>query len=420
MSVPGVQTRSDASALTDTPPHELFLGRQPILDRKQNLAAFELLFRAGHFNGARFEEDFLASATVINHAFTELGLEEVVGKHPGFINLSAPLLMSDVIELLPPSKIVLEILETVKVNSDLIERCRALKAAGYTLALDDFRGHEREFTPLLQVVDIVKVDVQDLPPHQLEIVTHRLQQLEVKLLAEKVDSRTQAERCIELGYDLFQGDYFAKPSIITARRLSGSHAALMHLLEVLLAERTRDIDAVLSQYPQLEGALMRLARAIEHAEPFTAPAVRRPQRWLPLLIYMVSSAPGAEFPSPLLILAATRGKLMELLARALRAEDRGFQERAFLTGTLSLVNALLPARLTEILSTLPVADDVRSALLAREGELGALLAIVQALETAELAAIERALARVPTLDHGSVIKRQVEAMRWANLIGESG
>jgi EAL and modified HD-GYP domain-containing signal transduction protein len=111
---------------------------------------------------------------------------------------------------------------------------------------------------------------------------------------------------------------------------------------------------------------------------------------------------------------------MELLARALRAEDRGFQERAFLTGTLSLVNALLPARLTEILSTLPVADDVRSALLAREGELGALLAIVQALETAELAAIERALARAPTLDHSSVIKRQVEAMRWANLIGESG
>ena len=420
MSVPGVQTRSDTQPLRDAPARELFLGRQPILDRKQNLAAFELLFRAGHFNGAKIEDDLFASATVINHAFTKLGLEQVLGKHQGFINLSASLLMSDVIELLPPNKIVLEILETVKVTSALIARCRELKAAGYTLALDDFRGYEREFTPLVQVVDIVKVDVQDLPAHQLELTTHRLQQLGVRLLAEKVHSRSQVDRCLELGYELFQGYYFAKPSIITARRLSGSESALARLLDVLLAERSSDIDAVLSQYPQLEDALLRLARAIETAEPFAAPAVRRPQRWLPLLIYMVSSAPEAEFPSPLLILAATRGKLMELLARAIRTEDRGFQERAFLTGTLSLVNALLPARLTEIVSTLPVADDVRSALLTRQGELGALLALVQALETAELSAIELALSRVPALDHSLVINLQVEAMRWANLIGESG
>jgi len=419
MIVPGVQTRFDTPRSGESLTHELFLGRQPILDRKQNLSAFELLFRAGHFNGAKIEDDLFASATVINHAFTELGLEQVLGKHRGFINLSAPLLMSDVIELLPPSKIVLEILETVKVSASLIDRCRDLKAAGYTLALDDFRGHEREFTPLLQVVDIVKVDVQELPSHQLELATHRLQQLDVTLLAEKVDSRIQAERCLELGYQLFQGYYFAKPSVITARRLSGSEAALMRLLELLLAEGTGDVDAVLAQHPQLADALMRLARAIDSVESYGAPGVRRPQRWLPLLIYMVSSAPGAEFPSPLLILAATRGKLMELLARAVRANDRGFQERAFLTGTLSLVNALLPARLTEILSTLPVAEDVRSALLTRHGELGGLLAIVQALEIAELPAIEQTLSRIPALDHGRVINLQVEAMRWANLIAES-
>jgi c-di-GMP-related signal transduction protein len=419
MTVPSVQTRSDPQALSEARPQELFLGRQPILDRTQKLAAFELLFRSGHFNGAKFEDDLFASATVINHAFTELGLEQVLGRHQGFINLSAPLLMSDVIERLPPSKIVLEILETVKVSSSLIARCRELKDAGYTLALDDFRGHEREFTPLLQIVDIVKVDVQNLPPHQLELATHRLQQLGVRLLAEKVDSSSQFDRCLGLGYELFQGYYFAKPSIITARRLSGSEAALMRLLELLLADGSGDLDAVLAQHPQLGDALMRLARAIDTAEPFAAPGVRRPQRWLPLLIYMVSSAPGAGFPSPLLILAATRGKLMELLARAVRADDRGLQERAFLTGTLSLVNALLPARLTEILSTLPVADDVRSALLTRQGELGALLAIVQALETAELPAIEQALSRAPALDHGRVINLQVEAMRWANLIAES-
>jgi c-di-GMP-related signal transduction protein len=406
--------------MIDAPTQELFLGRQPILDRNQNLAAFELLFRSGHVNGARVEDDVSASATVINHAFTELNVEEVLGKHPGFINLSAPLLMSEVIELLPRNKVVLEILETVHVSDALIRRCVALKDMGYTLALDDFVGHEREFTPLLDVVDIIKVDVQRLSPDRLASVTERLARFNRKLLAEKVDSMEQADRCLALGYELFQGYYFARPSIITGRRLSRAEAALMRLLRLLLGEGKSGIDAVLAEHPELEETLARLARLVSANDPVGAPSVRQPQRWLPLLVYMVSSAPGAEVPSPLLVLAATRGKLIELLARALRLSDREFQERAFLTGTLSLINALLAARLPDILGTLPVAADVRCALLAREGELGALLALAEALETADLARIEHALDRVPGLDHSRVIGLQVEAMRWADSIGEPG
>lgn len=404
--------------MRDAPTQELFLGRQPILDRKQNLAAFELLFRSGQFNGATIEDDVFASATVINHAFTELGVEAVLGKHPGFINLSAALLMSEVIELLPRGKVVLEILETVKVSSGLIDRCVELKERGFTLALDDFVGHEREFTPLLDVVDIVKVDVNRLTPAALESVTRRLQRLDRKLLAEKVDSRELADRCMELGYELFQGYYFARPSVLTGRRRSGAESALMRLLRLLLGGGKDSVDAVLAEHPELTQSLSRLARLVTAGDALAAPTVRRPQRWLPLLVYMVSAAPGAEVPSPLLILAATRGKLMELLARALRPSDREFQERAFLTGTLSLVNALLAAPLSEILVALPVAEDVRSALLARDNELGALLGLVEALEVSELGLIERALDRVQGLDKGRVIGLQVEAMRWADSIGE--
>jgi len=406
--------------MTNAPTQELFLGRQPILDRSQSIAAYELLFRSGHFEGATFEDDVFASTTVINHAFTELGVEAVLGKHPGFINLSTALLMSDVIELLPRGKVVLEILETVKVSDVLINRCSELKARGYVLALDDFVGHEREFTPLLDLVDIVKVDVNRLTPQALEHVTRRLQHENRRLLAEKVDSREQADRCLELGYELFQGYYFARPSVITGRRLSRAEDALTRLLRQLLGGEKVGTDAVLQEHPELHDTLSQLAQLVTAGDAFGAPTVRRPQRWLPLLLYMVSGAPGAAVPSPLLILAATRGKLMELLARALRPGDREFQERAFLTGTLSLVNALLAAPLSEILGPLPVAEDVRAALLTRDGELGALLALVEALEASDLAVIERALGNVNGLDHSRVIGLQVEAMRWADTIGEPG
>jgi len=195
---------------------------------------------------------------------------------------------------------------------------------------------------------------------------------------------------------------------------------LTRLLRQLLGGEKVGTDAVLQEHPELHDTLSQLAQLVTAGDAFGAPTVRRPQRWLPLLLYMVSGAPGAAVPSPLLILAATRGKLMELLARALRPGDREFQERAFLTGTLSLVNALLAAPLSEILGPLPVAEDVRAALLTRDGELGALLALVEALEASDLAVIERALGNVNGLDHSRVIGLQVEAMRWADTIGEPG
>jgi c-di-GMP-related signal transduction protein len=410
--------------------HELFLGRQPILDRNQNLAAFELLFRSGHFNGAQIEDDVFASATVINHAFSELGVETVLGKHTGFINLSAPLIMSDVIELLPRNKVVLEILETVRVTDQLVQRCLELKRAGFTLALDDFTGREDEFKSLLDIVDIVKVDVQHMDDATLRETTHRLQQLPVRLLAEKVDSREQVERCLALGYELFQGYYFARPSIITGKRLGRAETALMRLLSLVLSDAdTPQIESVFGQNPDLGVNLIKLLNSVAVGgkdridslrDALTVLGRTQLQRWLQVLLFTLSSAPAAEFPSPLLILAATRGKLMELIAHGLRPADRDFHDKAFMTGILSLVNALLGMSMAEILGPMPVDEDVRYGLIRRSGPLGSMLLLVEALEESELMGIEKALAAVPGLEHRQVIGLQVEAMAWANSIGETG
>ncbi len=408
---------------------ELFLGRQPILDRNQNIAAFELLFRSGHVNGADVEDDVFASATVINHAFSELGVETVLGKHVGFINLSAPLIMSDVIELLPRNKVVLEILETVRVTDPLVQRCRALKQMGFTLALDDFTGREEEFRPLLETVDIVKVDVQHMDDAELAGVTAGLKPLGVQLLAEKVDNRPQVEHCIELGYELFQGYYFARPSIITGKRLSHAEVALMRLMSLVLSDaESGDIEAVFKQNPSLSVNLMKLvnsvavggnARITSLRQAITVLGRKQLQRWLQVLLFTLSSAPAAKFPSPLLYLAAARGRLMELMAQALTPRDPGVADRAFMAGILSLVNALLGMPMSEIISGMALDPGVRDALIDRSGPLGAMLLLVEALEESDLAGIEQALARVPGLDHGQVIGLQVEAMRWANSIGDA-
>ena len=104
---------------------EVFIGRQPILDRKHDLFAYELLFRSGRQkNEAHVHDDLAATASVISYAFAELGIEQALGPYKGFINCDATLLLSDIVEILPPDKIVLEVLETVEVTSEIVERCR--------------------------------------------------------------------------------------------------------------------------------------------------------------------------------------------------------------------------------------------------------------------------------------------------------
>jgi EAL and modified HD-GYP domain-containing signal transduction protein len=186
--------------VSDAAADQLFLGRQPILDREQRLHAYELLFRSGSRNFAEVTDGVQATATVIANAFSELGIEAALGSHRGFINVDEAFLFSDMLELLPRHAVVLEILETVPPTPAVVERCAALKAAGFTLALDDVIQLEPEFADLLALVEIVKVDIQPLSRVQLMQLVMKLKPLGKQLLAEKVDSREQMEQCLKLGF----------------------------------------------------------------------------------------------------------------------------------------------------------------------------------------------------------------------------
>ncbi|CAG0960699.1 partial Cyclic di-GMP phosphodiesterase CdgJ, partial [Rhodocyclaceae bacterium] len=244
---------------------EIFIGRQPILDREHKMFAYELLFRSGSKqNSANVQDDLAATASVINHAFAELGVEQALGPYKGFINCDENLLLSDILEVLPTDKIVLEVLETVEVTPQIVERCRELKTRGFTIALDDFVSYEDKFKPLLDLIEIVKVDLMPLDSAGLARTTEALKKWPtLKLLAEKVDSREQAQYCHDLGYGLFQGYYFAKPVIIAGRKLGHSQLALIRLLGLVLEDaESNELEGVFKHEPGLAMNLMRLTNSV--------------------------------------------------------------------------------------------------------------------------------------------------------------
>lgn len=199
-----------------TKPSDIFLGRQPILDRAQRVVAYELLYRnAPHQPAALVTDDLLATAQVIKLAFHDLGIRTVVGESRAFVNVCAESLMSRLVEALPPQQVVLEILETVAVDARIVQRCRQLKAKGYRLALDDFSCFDEAHEPLLDLVDVVKIDLSLVDSTNLCELVRRLKLRPARLLAEKVDSAERARECLRLGLDLFQGFFFSHPVVLS-------------------------------------------------------------------------------------------------------------------------------------------------------------------------------------------------------------
>ena len=404
---------------------EIFIGRQPILDRERQLYAYELLFRRGTQNSAEVTDDLAATATVLSHVFSELGLEAALGPYLGFVNLDARMLASDALELLPKEKFVLEVLETVDITPEVVRRCRELKDKGFTLALDDFVAFEEKHKPLLDLAGIVKVDLMGMEAGALERTVRALRPWKVKLLAEKVDDEAQVRVCRDLGFELFQGYYFAKPTIIAGKKLSHSELALIRLLGLILDDAdTPLIEDIFKQEPGLSLNLMRLTNSaaaglrqkitsLRHA--ITVLGRRQLQRWLQLLLFTNPAGGGAN---PLLQVAATRGRFLELVAGDM-GTSRDFEDRAFMTGIMSLMPALLHVPIGEIIATLNVAPDVRAALENRAGVLGRMLLLAEKQEEGDMDACFALVAELPGLDNERVNAILAQALAWANNIGQA-
>ena len=404
---------------------DIFLGRQPILDREQRIVAYELLFRSGDTAAAGVTDDMQATASVIHHAFSEMGVQTVLGTQLGFINVSADMLQSDLVELLPHTQVVLELLETIHITDAVIERCRELKQQGFILALDDFVFDE-SYRPLLALADIVKVDLLLHTQDELRAVVSQLKPWPVRLLAEKVDSAEQAAFCHALGFDLFQGYYFARPAVLSAKRTDPAQMALIQLLGLVMGDAdTPQIEQMFKQHPSLTYNLMRLVNSVASGVRRNIASVsqaimvlgrKQLQRWLQLLLFTLQA--GAPYPSPLLLLAATRGKMMELLAGK-QQRNADFCDEAFMAGILSLIDSLIGKPLADIVGELGLGERLTAALLRREGEMGGLLLLVESVEHPDIGRTLALLAQCGGLTLSDLTAAEIEAMSWANQVAEA-
>jgi len=151
---------------------EVFVARQPIFNTKQQLFAYELLYRSSRENAFDGADSTQATSHVISNSLLTIGLERLVHGRRAFINFDRNMLLNGYAAVLPRQTVVVEILENVEPDDEVIAVARQLKQQGYSLALDDFSCADG-YDELLKLVDIVKVDLRLTSPELRALFARR-------------------------------------------------------------------------------------------------------------------------------------------------------------------------------------------------------------------------------------------------------
>ena len=410
----------------------VFLGKQPILDRNQKLIAYELFFRSNERDEkADYSNDLTATANVIVNAYGHFGIQNILGDQRGFINVNRELILSDIVELLPSNHVVLELKSTDKFDDELIAKCKELRKRGHQCALDSVVTLNDEIQRILPVINIVKIDVSKLGKENLASLVSQYKRWPVLLLAEKVETPELAKECLALGFEMFQGYYFAKPENISGKRADPGKLSLLKLLQLVMSDSDiEEIDKEFKRQPGLSYNLLRMVNSAASGLPQKINSIKQSiallgrkqlQRWIQLLLYTnENSASGDDgMTNALLQTAATRGKLMELIAAVERPHDKTHQERAFMVGILSLLDTLLGIEMQQIIDKLSIPEDMSNALLGRSGRLGQELKLIEASETNKTEMVKSLLGELGFLSQSKLTDLELEALGWVNRIGET-
>lgn len=405
--------------------------RAPILDGDGLLRGFELHLREapladGDEPDARRQAD--AAAAQLLAALGASDVRTALAGHHGYLNVSRPLLFSDAIARLAPDRFYLEISPRETIDAELIARLVTLHAKRYRFVIDDMRQPDEAFAKLLPYAHAVKIDPARVAPELLERLTGALKSAGKLLIALNIETHEAFEQAKALRFDLFQGYFFARGSKNSARRVNAPRQALLNLLRLLSADPSvAQLEAELKLNPVLVMHLMRLANSGEMSigrkvatlrDAINATGTNRIARWTQLLLYADGRKVRLE-EDPLVQLAATRARFMELASAKLSQANRKVVDSAFLTGVFSLVDAVFGDTLENTLEVLTLASHIRAAILRREGQLGTLLTAMQALEHGDWEALDRASAALAPLTSGELAQLAITAAAWASTADQS-
>ncbi len=399
--------------------NDVFIARQPIFDKAQNIFGYELLFRSGleNFFDTNLDQDY-ASSKMLMDSLLIFGFDELTRGKMVFLNFTRKVLLSDITFLLPKQTTVVELLEDVEPDKEVISAFEKLKKKGYTLALDDFE-YQDKFLPLLNLTDIVKVDFTLTKGTERLNVIKKIDNPNIKYLAEKVETIEEFNQAKEMGYSYFQGYFFSKPVIVTGTDMPAYKLNFLQIIQELYNPNVSigNIEKILMRDVSLSYKLLRLINSaafslrkevysIRHA--LNLLGIDELKKWISL---MALSQVGDDKPEQLMITSVSIAKFSEIIAEKTR--NRNIKSNFFLAGLFIFIDGFLNRPMEEILKNVPIIDEIKEALLGKNNLYRKVLDLYLSYEKMDWENVTQICNDIK-IKPDEIFEYYMEAITWAN------
>ncbi len=390
-----------------------YVARQPILDLRGRVHGYELLFRSGREQSFRGDVD-QATRTMLDNTVI-FGLEQLTGGLTAFVNCTQEALTDNLVDILPPSMCVLEILETVEPTPDLVDACRRLKKAGFRLALDDFIWSPK-FEPLIELTDYIKVDFTLSNAKERDELLKRVHGAPIAMLAEKIETQEEYKQACAEGFTLIQGYYFCRPQLIENRKVPANRLSQIEILRLLHEETLNlpEVARLVKRDASLTYRLLRLINSPVFAMRYQVRSVEAALMAIGEDVFRriatlaIASELNANQTVELLRMAFVRGRFCELAAELCQLDPT----EQYLLGLLSLLPAMLQVPMRELAPGLPLREAIRVALMGEAVPERKVLEWLVGHEHGDWATCD-AVAAEHALDQVALLRTYEDAVVWA-------
>lgn len=401
---------------------EVFVARQPLFNRMEEVYGYELLYRHNNMNSFPNINGDQATTEVLINSFFNIGIDKLSDGKPCFINFTENLLELRLPTYFQPRNIVIEILESVIPSQKIIDICIELKQLGYKLALDDFIFDKSNLysQSLLLLADMIKVDFQQTTKETRTDLETLARKNNIELVAEKLETKEEYEQAKNKGYHYFQGYYFSRPLIMSTHDVPIYIHTYYKILE-LLNDEDPDINRIsklIEQDISLSYKLLKLINTLGYGMKQKVTSIKNAiiyiglielQKWIYVLTVRENEwKNGISFE--VMLNCLIRSKMCESVAKLIpgRQEYGSF----FLTGMFSLMDTIMNRDMATILSDLPLDETIVQALSGEKNIQRDVLQLVIAAETADWTGIGLGCKEL-NIQEKELFKEYAESISWA-------
>ncbi len=370
-------------------------------------------------------ENLSATANVLENIY-DMGFKTLLGDKLAFINIIPDVLKAGMAELLPKDKIVLEILETSKIDDNAVSIIKEFKKRGFSIALDDF-VYDEEWEPLLALSDYVKLDVKQYSKQEIKEMLMILKNYGMKFIAEKVELDEDFKFYKSLGFDLFQGYFFQRPTVVSSVRLDPDYILLINIFNAFQAnEDIGEIETLFKMAPELVYRLLTLINSVAYEFIAKISSVKQAiallgydnvSRWI---LTIILASKKSDFRSdPLLEAAVIKGRMMEDICKSFISKE--LADKAFLAGMLSLVNVAVGMPLKDLLDKITVDKIIYEALIERKGKLGELYEFMDDFLKEDYGSAHASLKKInPSAALADILEINTNALAYLEKVKKTG